>query len=81
MQKVIDLLKKIGATEVRVVIAVMLTMGILVIAYMLMTSKVPDQNKDVAYTFLGGLSVAYQNVLSFYFGASKAYADQIKKEQ
>lgn len=81
MQKVIDFLKKIGTTEVRVVIAVMLTMGILIIAYMLMTSQVPDRNKDVAYTFLGGLSVAYQNVLSFYFGASKAYADQMKKEQ
>jgi hypothetical protein len=66
-------------TEVRVVIAVLLTIGILVIAYMLMTNQVPEHNKDVTYTFLGGLSVAYQNVLGFYFGASKAYADQIRK--
>lgn len=77
----VDFLKKIGTTEVRVVIAILLTVGVLGLAYLILTKQVPEGNKDVAYTTMGALMSAYMLALGYFFGASKAHTDQLKKDK
>lgn len=65
--------QKIGNTEIRNILAVMVVLGCFILLYIMLVKPIPAENKDIlnvvgGMVFGGGLSV----VLGFYFGASKS---------
>lgn len=77
------ILENISKSDVRIVLAVLLTLINGVILIMMFTNSIPENNKDVAYVAIGGLLSIQGQMVSFYFGSSKNETDQIntKKEQ
>lgn len=71
------LFDKIGKTEIRNILAVVITVGCFVLLYLLQVKAIPAENKDVlniAVGFVFGGALA--GVVGFYFGSSKTEADK-----
>lgn len=65
------LLKKLGTTDIRNILAVLYVTMVLVYIYVLVFKPVPPENKDlvniIGGNVIGGLGI----ILGYYFGASK----------
>lgn len=68
--------ENIGKTEIRNILAVIITVGCFVLLYLLQVKEVPEQNQQVlniAVGFVFGGALA--GVVGYYFGSSKNETD------
>lgn len=71
--------ENIGKTEIRNMLAVIITVGCFILLYLLQVKEVPAQNQQVlniaiGFVFGGGLA----GVVGYYFGSSKNESDNNK---
>lgn len=67
-----EFLKKISKSDIRNILAVVITLGAFFMLYQMLYKPIPNENKDIVLTsvgfVLGGL---VSGVAGYYFGASK----------
>lgn len=67
-----DFFNKIGASEIRNVLAIVMTLGCFVLMYLMLIKEIPVGNKDVLNVAIGFLfGSGLTGVFGYYFGASK----------
>lgn len=75
-------LKKVSKSDIRNILSITIVLGCFVIVYLLIVKEIPEKNKDVVNIAVGFiLGGALAGVIGYYFGASKAPADAVKKEE
>jgi len=67
-----EFFKKIVNVEIRNILAVIITLGVFILLYLLTIKPVPPENKDIMYAAIGFVfGGAFSAVAGFYYGASK----------
>ncbi len=67
-----EFLRKINKTDIRHILAVMITVGCFVLLYLMQVKAIPAENKDVVNIAVGFVfGGAFANVTGFFFGSSK----------
>lgn len=68
-----EFFNKIGASEIRNVLAIVMTLGCFVLMYLMLIKEIPIGNKDVLNVAIGFLfGSGLTGVFGYYFGASKS---------
>jgi hypothetical protein len=67
-----EFLKKVTKTDIRHILAVMVTVGCFILLYLMQVKEIPQANKDVVnivcgFVFGGG----FNSVMGYFFGSSK----------
>lgn len=75
-------LKKVSRSDIRNILSIMIVTGAFMIVYLLIVKEIPKDNRDVVMTAVGFiLGGALAGVVGYYFGASKAAAKVVEKEE
>lgn len=67
-----EFFKKVTKTDIRHILAVMITVGCFILLYLMQVKAIPSDNKDVVNIAVGFVfGGAFANVTGYFFGASK----------
>lgn len=64
--------KRIGKSDIRNILAVIITLGCFTLLYIMQVKAIPQENKDIVLTAVGFVfGGALAGVVGFYYGATK----------
>lgn len=76
-----EFLKKIGKSDIRNILAVMITVGCFVLLYLMQVKEIPDKNENIINIAVGFVfGGAFASVCGYYFGASKSDTNKTDSE-
>lgn len=74
-------LKKIGKSDIRNILAVMITIGCFALLYLMQVKEIPAKNENIINIAVGFVfGGAFAGVVGYYFGSSKTDTKNEKEE-
>lgn len=70
--------QKVSNSDIRNILAIMITVGCFLLVYFLIIKHIPDGNKEIVLAATGYVLAKIGDVTAYYFGASKGVT---KKEE